>query len=200
MVVFLYCYRSFLKHVKMKKLEIELHKRKGKFKVYLLASFCGVFCLLIFGLQLLKSDFHWWLAALGVLFLRVTIVLVYRIIIYLKSNQMKMVVQFDGEKIHFYSHNELGNVFNSSDYIDSELIVQMYIKEQTRYLMHNYKYVYEGKGVKTSMFKEEIEAFPALFEASEDDRNTVLEFVQDCLPDASLDYAFSWQNELQKQA
>lgn len=67
------------------------------------------------------------------------------------------------------------------------------VRERTKYWMNNYSYAFEAKGAKTSLFKEEIDAFPSLYEASESDRNKVLEFVKNVSPEIDLGYENMWQ-------
>jgi len=43
------------------------------------------------------------------------------------------------------------------------------------------------------LFKTDVDAFPSLFEASENDRNKVLEFVKSVCPSIDLGYESAWQ-------
>lgn len=178
----------------MKNLEIILVKRNNKLILYVLAAlFCTV-GVLSFVPNIFVESFSWWNAALGLLFVFGEIFILSRLYGYFTHGEVKLIVESDGKTINFFNKNSKNKVFNKSEAIELSKMGKFYIvKERTKYMMDNYSYAFETKGSKTSLFKEEIDAFPSLFEASEADRNKVLEFVKDVYPEIDLGYENMWQ-------
>jgi len=178
----------------MENLEIILVKRNNKLILYILAGLFCTFGLISFGANLIKEGFSWWTAIIGLIFAFGEILIGSKLYIYFTSSQVKLIVESDGKTILFYNQNDSGKTFNKSESIDLSKMGKFYIvKERTKYMMNNYSYAFEEKGSKTSLFKEEIDAFPSLFEASENDRNKVLEFVKKVSPEIDLGYENMWQ-------
>lgn len=178
----------------MKTIEITLTKRKNKLVLYFLAIFMCTFAVIGFAVELINNDFSWWTAGVALLFVFGLFLLGSKMHIYFTSNEVKLVAESDGKTILFYNKNDSGKIFNTSEEINLSKMGRFYIvKKRTRYLMNNYSYAFEGKGSKTSLFKEEIDAFPSLFEASENDRNKVLEFVKTAFPEIELGFQNAWE-------
>lgn len=178
----------------MKNIEITLIKRKNKLILYFLAILMCTFGVIGFAIELINKDFSWWIAIVGLLFVFGEFLLGSRLYIYFTSNQVKLIIESDGKTMFFYNKNESGKKFNKSENIDLDKMGRFYVvKQRTKYLMNNYSYAFEGKGSKTSLFKEEIDVFPSLFEASENDRNNVLEFVKMICPEIEIGYQNVWE-------
>jgi hypothetical protein len=178
----------------MKNIEITLIKRKNKLVLYFLAILMCTFGVIGFAIELINKGFSWWIALVGLLFVFGVFLLGSRLYIYFTSNHVKLISESDGKTILFYNQNDSGKTFNKSENIDLAKMGRFYIvKKRTRYLMNNYSYAFEGKGSKTSLFKEEVDAFPSLFEASENDRNKVLEFVKSVAPEIELGFQNAWE-------
>lgn len=178
----------------MKNIEIPLIKRNNKLTLYIVAAFFCTFGVISFAANLFKDGFSWWTAIIGSIFVFGALMIGSRLYIYFTSKQVKLVVESDGKTIVFYNQNESGKIFNKSESISLGKMGRFYIvKERTRYLMNNYSFAFETKGSRTSLLKEEIDAFPSLFEATEYDRNKILEFVKDVAPEIELGYENMWQ-------
>ena len=144
--------------------------------------------------ELIGKGFSWWVAIGGFLFGFGLLFLGSRMHIYFTSNEVKLIIESDGKTMLFYNQNDAGKIFNKSEDINLAKMGRFYVvRKRTRYLMNNYSYAFEGKGSKTSLFKEEIDAFPSLFEASENDRNKVLEFVKTVFPEIELGFQNAWE-------
>lgn len=182
----------------MKNIEIILIKRNNKQVLYIAAAFFSVFGVISFAAAIIKEGFSWWYAIIGALFLFGALLVGSRLYMYYTSKQVKLVAESDGKTIVFYNQNDSGKIFNKSEHVNLTKMGRFYIvKERTRYLMDNYSFAFEAKGSKTSLFKEEIDAFPSLFEASEYDRNKILEFVKEIAPEMELGYENMWQKRAQ---
>ena len=178
----------------MNNIEITLTKRKNKLVLYFLAIFMCTLGVLGFAVELANNDFSWWTAGIGLLFVFGLLLIGSKMYTYFTSNEVKLIVESDGKKILFYNKNDSGKIFNKSEDINLSKMGRFYtVRKRTKYLMNNYSYAFEGKGSKTSLFKEEIDAFPSLFEASESDRNKVLEFVKSISPDIELGFQNAWE-------
>jgi len=178
----------------MNTIEIKLIKRNNKLILYFLAIFMCTLGVIAFAVELISKGFSWWIAIVGLLFVFGLFLLGSRMYIYFTSNEVKLVVESDGKTILFYNQNDSGKIFNKSEKISLSKMGRFYIvKKRTRYLMNNYSYAFEGKGSKTNLLKEEIDAFPSLFEASENDRNKVLEFVRTVSPEIELGFQNLWE-------
>ncbi|WP_298118528.1 hypothetical protein [Flavobacterium sp.] len=178
----------------MENLEITLVKRNNKLILYILAGLFCTFGVISFGANLIRDGFSWWTGIIGSIFVFGAIFIGSKLFTYFTSNQVKLIVESDGKTIVFFNKNESGKIFNKSESIDLSKMGKFYVvRERTKYMMNNYSYAFEEKGSKTSLFKEEIDAFPSLFEASEIDRNKVLEFVKKVYPEINLGYENMWQ-------
>jgi hypothetical protein len=184
----------------MNTIEIKLTKRKNKFILHILAIMMCTFGVLGFISELVTKGFSWWIAAGALLFVFGFLLLGSRMFIYVTSNEVKLVIESDGKTMLFYNQTDSGKIFNKSEDINLAKMGRFYIvKKRTRYLMNNYSYAFEGKGSKTSLFKEEIDAFPSLFEASENDRSKVLEFVKTVAPEIELGFQNVWEKLYEKK-
>lgn len=178
----------------MKNIEIPLIKRKNKLILYFLSILMCTFGVIGFAVELISKEFSWWIAFFGSLFVFGLFLLGSRMYIYFTSNEVKLIIESDGKTMLFYNQNDSGKKFNTSESINLDKMGRFYIiKQRTKYLMNNYSYAFERKGSKTSLSKEEIDAFPSLFEASENDRNKVLEFVRTVSPEIELGYENVWE-------
>ena len=178
----------------MKNLEIVLVKRNFKFLLSILATLFCFFGVISFGTFLFKEGFSWWILILGLLLVFGLFLFASKVYIYLSSNQVRLVIESDGNTITFYNKTNSGKIFNKSESIDLHKMGRFYIvKKRTRYFMNNYSYAFEEKGSKTSLFKTDVDAFPSLFEASTFDRTKVLEFVKSVYPEIDLGYESAWQ-------
>ena len=185
----------------MQNFEIPLQKRKSKFILYILAAFVCVFAVISFVANMIMKEFSWWNFAIGILFLFGAGLILSRLYVYVTSKQLKLVIETNGKKMTFYNKNESGKVFNKSEDFKLSNLGKFYVvKERTRYMMTNYSFAFESKGAKTSIFKKEVDAFPSLFEATEDDRNRVLAFVQESAPHIELGYENSWQKAMRNKS
>ncbi|MCA1965581.1 MAG: hypothetical protein LDL23_02905 [Flavobacterium sp.] len=178
----------------MKNLQTVLFKRNFKFLLCIAATlFCGL-GVISFGTFLFREGFSWWILIVGLLLVFGFLLFASKIYTYLSSQQVYLMVESDGNTITFYNKTDSGKTFNTSEVIDLNKMGRFYIvKKRTRYFMNNYSYAFEEKGSRTSLFKTDVDAFPSLFEASENDRNKVLEFVKSVYPSIDLGYESAWQ-------
>ncbi|GAA5097297.1 hypothetical protein GCM10023210_32190 [Chryseobacterium ginsengisoli] len=147
-----------------------------------------------FGTFLFTEGFSWWVLIIGLLFVFGVLLFASKIYTYLTSRQVHLVVESDGNTITFYNKNDSGKIFNKSEEIDLNKMGRFYIvKKRTRYLMNNYSYAFEEKGSRTSLFKTDVDAFPSLFESTENDRNKILQFVETVAPEIELGFETAWQ-------
>jgi len=178
----------------MRNLQIELFKRNFKFLLCIAATlFCGL-GVISFGTFFFKEGFSWWILIVGLLLVSGFLLFASKIYTYLSNKKLYLMVESDGNTITFYNKTDSGKTFNTSEVIDLNKMGRFYIvKKRTRYLMNNYSYAFEEKGSRTSLFKTNVNVFPSLFEASESDRNKVLEFVKSIYPSIDLGYESAWQ-------
>lgn len=180
----------------MKTIEITLVKRNNKLILHLLASFFCVLGILGFAASMSKDGFSWWTAIIGALFVFGALLIGSRLYLFFTSNEVKLVAETDSKTMTFYNKTESGKRFNKSEPIRLSKMGRFYIvKQRTRYLMNNYAFAFETKGSRTSLFKEEVDAFPSLFEATSTDRNRILEFVKSTVPEIELGYENMWQKQ-----
>jgi hypothetical protein len=118
---------------------------------------------------------------------------------YFLYKDVRLVVESDGKTIKFWNTNAAGKVFNASEAFELDKMARFYIvKKRTRYLMTNFSYEFEEKSGLSILSKEEVSVFPALYEASENDRKAVLEFVKSVAPNIALGYESFW-NKISKK-
>ncbi|MBS1625365.1 MAG: hypothetical protein JSS76_17365 [Bacteroidetes bacterium] len=103
---------------------------------------------------------------------------------------VRLVVESDGEAITFYNTNSAGKVWNKREIRELPKLTRFYtVRTRTRYLMYNYSYAFDGHGWLSG---ETVDPFPSLYEATEQDRNSVLAFVKMVHPEVALGYESAW--------
>lgn len=178
----------------MEKIEIPLVKRGFKFMLCILATFFFAFGAISFMVYLFSEAFSWWVLIVGLLFVFGVILFASKIYTYVTSREVHLVAESDGNTMTFYNKNDSGKIFNKSEEIDLNKMGRFYVvKKRTRYFMNNYSYAFEEKGSRTSLFKTDVDAFPSLFESTENDRNEILHFVKTVAPEIDLGFETAWQ-------
>lgn len=177
----------------MEKLEIILQKRTAKAVLYILAE-CMLLPSTIIFIANTIGDFSWYKVVFAALFLFGVLFVGKSLLEYFVYGKINLVVESNGKTISFYNTNATGKVFNKSEEMDLTKMGKFYVvRKRTRYMMNNYSFAFENKGSRTSFFKTDVDAFPSLFEATEEDRNKVLLFVKTVAPEIDLGYENMWQ-------
>lgn len=177
----------------MQNIEIQLTKRKFKVIVYMLAT---IFCVVttVFSLPALIREFDWFVAVISGITLIGAGMFGYGLVQYFTYGNIELVVQTDGTILRFFNKSESGKSFNKSEDILLSDIKSFYvIRRSTRYGAKNYAFGYDKGGI---LSKEEINAFPSLFEATRAEMQSVLDFVKAAHPAIELGY----ENFFQKLA
>ena len=105
-------------------------------------------------------------------------------------SEVRLVLESDGESLTFYNINHAGKVWNRREIRDLPKLTRFYtVRTRTRYMMYNYTYAFDGTGWLNG---ETMDPFPSLYEATEQDRNSVLGFVKSVHPDITLGYESAW--------
>lgn len=167
--------------------EITLQKRK--FKAVLLFGALIFFSLLIVPAIQMAISGAWE----GFVFLAFVAFFVWLFITRAREylyKDVRLVIESDGQSITFYNINEAGKVWNKKEINELSKLTRFYtVRTRTRYLMYNYSYAFEGTGWLNG---EKVEPFPSLYDAPEQDRNSVLAFVKHVHPDVALGYESAW--------
>ncbi|MBS1596257.1 MAG: hypothetical protein JST90_18235 [Bacteroidetes bacterium] len=167
--------------------EITLQKRKFK-AVLLFGALIFVTLMLIPAGQMAASG-AWQGIALFALLVFAEWLFIMRVREYLYKD-VRLVIESDGQSVTFYNVNETGNVWNKKEIKELANLTRFYtVRTRTRYLMYNYSYAFDGTGWLSG---ETVDPFPSLYEATEQDRNSVLAFVQHMHPDIALGYESAW--------
>lgn len=169
----------------MQNIEIQLQKRQFKVILYIFATiFCAATA--IFSLFGLIGKFDWFVAVIGGITLIGAGIFGYGLIQYFTYGNIWLVVESDGSTMRFFNKNESGKLFNKSEDIQLSGIKSFYvIRKNTRYGAKNYAFGYDTGGI---LSKEEINAFPSLFEATQPEMQSVLNFVKASYPEIELGY------------
>lgn len=177
----------------MQQTEILLQKRQGKSILYILAAiFCSVFA--ITSIISLIREFDWFMAAIAAVTVILAGMFIFSLVQYFTYGKIWLVVESDGKVMRFSNKNESGKVFNKSEDITLAGIKNFYvIRKSTKYGAKNYAFGYDKGGI---MNKEEISAFPSLFNATQQEMQSVLNFVKSSYPEIELGY----ENFFQKLA
>lgn len=167
--------------------EITLQKRKFK-AVLLFGALIFVTLMLIPAVQMAASG-AWQGIALFAFLVFAEWLFIMRVREYLYKD-VRLVIESDGQSITFYNINEAGKVWNKKEINELSKLTRFYtVRTRTRYLMYNYSYAFEGTGWLNG---EKVEPFPSLYDAPEQDRNSVLAFVKHVHPDVALGYESAW--------
>jgi hypothetical protein len=179
----------------MHKFEIPLQKRRGKMVFYVVAA---VFFLFIFVLTIgaAMKNYGWWQIVLMLLFIIGAVSTAKGLIEYFLYGNVKLILESDGKNIKFYNLSSSGKKFLETKSFSLDKIGRIYgVERTTRFLYKNYSYKFEGTTRLTKIFREPIEVFPALFDASRADRDAILYFIKSLKPDIEIGY----QNYLQRK-
>ncbi|MFN0204629.1 MAG: hypothetical protein ACKVTZ_24145 [Bacteroidia bacterium] len=177
----------------MQKLDILLHKRKGKAMGYIAAA-VGSALITFAAIPLVQENATWWKWLLLILPAIGTLMFIYGLWQYFAYKEVRLIVESDGEQIKFYNLSDSGKVFNEYDDIKLADMQRFYIKkETTRFLTVNYSFEFEPKSALGAILKEEVDPYPSLFESSEEDMKQVLLFVKEVAPEMELGYENIWQ-------
>jgi len=170
----------------MQQTQILLKKRPGKFVLYLIAALFCVFVTLGAVINIITSGFGWFVAGVGVVTLLCLFFVISGLAQYFSNSAVWLVAESNGETLVFFNKNQAGKVFNKSEEIKLAPIKRFYIiKKRTRYFSDNYAFGYHTGKI---LGREEISAFPPLFEATQADMNNVLMFVKTVRPEIELGY------------
>ncbi len=179
----------------MQKIEISLQKRTGKMLLYLPMMLLCIVALI--GLvKSLVTDSTWYYWLLLVIFLIGSFVVVNGLIQYFLNKEAKLVIESDGQKIKFYNTNDAGKAFNESDEWDLAEFKRFYVVEKTsRFMIKDRSFAFEPK---SGLLSTDVDCFPELWEAKQEDIKLVLGFVKSVAPDIELGYENIWQKMTKK--
>lgn len=181
----------------MQQTEVYLKKRHGKFILYLFAAFFCASVGISSLINLIGSGFDWFVAGVALVTLIGLAVTVSGLMPYLTYGNVLLVVESDGETITFYNKNQAGKVFNKSEAIPLAPIQRFYvIRKKTRYFSSNYAFGYDKS---MALSNGEISAFPSLFEATQTQMQSVLQFVKSSRPEIELGYENFFQKLAKKR-
>ncbi len=177
----------------MQKFDVLLQKRSGKMFPYLIAAFF-LFLMTLGIVRGMISNFQWVHLLLAAIILFADYLIFSALIQYFLYKDVRLIVESDGQTVKFYNTNSDGKVFNESEEFKLDEMARFYtVEKRTRYLITNHYFEFEGKSGLSSLLKEDVKCFPALYEATGEDRRNVLEFVQSVAPDIQLGYENLWQ-------
>lgn len=179
----------------MQKIEISLQKRTGKMLLYLPMMLVCIFAVIgLISSLIAESAWYYWV--LLVIFLGGSFLVINGLIQYFLNKEAKLVVESDGQKIKFYNINEAGKTFNESDEWDLAEFKRFYVVEKTsRFLIKDRSFAFEPK---SGLLTTDVDCFPELWEAKEDEIKLVLGFVKSVAPDIELGYENIWQKMTKK--
>lgn len=177
----------------MQTFEILLNRRKGKSVFYIIAAFFFVVLLAMIVVTMLDK-YAWWQLLLLLIFLIGAFITIKGLYEYFFYGDVKLILESADDKIKFYNLTGSNKKFNLSREIELEKISRIYsVQKTTRFLYKNYYYEFEGKSKLSKVFKEIIEVFPPLFEASDKDRNAMLYYIKTLNPEIEIGYQSIFQ-------
>lgn len=169
----------------MKKIEVVLQKRTGKFKLYIAGAVFIGWMLVISTVSLVSHEFTWTAAILPGLMLFGAIGIGKSFYDYYMQKDPKLVVTSDGQTMQFYIGHASGNA-NESDSIKLADMKRFYLVEKkTRYFLKEQSFEFEPK---SGIFKEEIDVLPSLSDIDENGVKSVMQFVGEMAPEITLGY------------
>lgn len=135
------------------------------------------------------ENYAWWqilVAGLMLIGLFVTLKGIYQYYLY---GNVKLVLESNSITFKFFCLTGSNKKFNLSKEFKFADVSRIYtVKKASRFMYYNYFYEIEGKSKISKFFKEPIEVFPALFEATEKDRNSLLHFIKSIRPDIEIGF------------
>lgn len=169
----------------MKKIEVALQKRTGKFKLYVGGIFFVGWMLILAVSALVSHWFDWSAAVFTGVMLFAAIGIGKGLYDYYTQKDAKLVVTSDGQTMQFYIGHASGNS-NESESIKLADMKRFYLVEKkTRYFLKEKSFEFEPK---KGIFKEEIDVFPSLSEIDENGVRSVMQFVGEMAPEITLGY------------
>jgi len=169
----------------MKKIEIALQKRSGKFKLYIAVAIFVAWMLILSVAALISHGFDWSAAVFTGLMVFAAIGVGKALYDYYTQKDAKLVVSSDGQTMQFYINHSTGNS-NESDSIKLADMKRFYVVEKkTRYFLKDKSFEFEPK---SGIFKENIDVFPSLSDIDENGVKTVMQFVGETAPGITLGY------------
>lgn len=179
----------------MQKFELSLQKRPGKMMLYLpMMIICVLILIGLIGAMI--NEFHWYYLVLLLLAAAGSFIVVNGLIQYFFNKEVKLIVESDGNKIKFYNTNESGKTFNESDEWDLAEFKRFYIvQKKNRFMMVDSSFAFAPK---SGLLSTDVDAFPELWDTTEDGLKSVLGFVKANAPDIELGYENLWQRIAKK--
>jgi hypothetical protein len=173
--------------------EITLQKRTPKMLLYLAVAM--PLTLMLIGLIMgMVFSFVWYHLILLLLLLFAIYLVFSALIQFFFYKNVKLLVESDGQTIKFYNKNADGKIFNESEVLKLDEMTRFYIvKTSTRYFMKNYSFSFEGKSPLASVFSDDVDCFPNLYECTGADRRDILDFVSNVAPNIEMGYETMWQ-------
>jgi len=182
----------------MQTLEIPLQKRKGKMVFYLIASVFFVF-VFILTIGAAMKNYGWWQIILLLLFVIGAAATAKGLIEYFLYGSVKLAAESEEGKLKFYCLSASGKKFLKTKNYKLDEIGRIYgVERTTRFLYKNYSYTIEGKSTLSKIFKEPVEVFPGLYEASGKDRDSILYFIKSLNPEIEIGYLNYLQRKMNK--
>lgn len=160
----------------------------GKSVFYIVAAIFYLFTMSIL-VSAILTNYGWWqIIILGLLVIGL-IVCIKGLYEYYFYENVKLIMESDGSNIKFYNLSSTGKRFLSTKNYSLNKIGRIYgVERTTRFLYKNYSYKFEGTSKFTKIFREPIEVFPALFDASKADRDAVLFYIKSLNPEIEIGY------------
>lgn len=169
----------------MKEIEIALQKRKGKFRLYIVGTIFVSWMLLLAITALISHWFNWSAAIFTGVMLFAEIGLGIGLYDYFVKKDAKLVVASDGQTIQFYIRHSAGTSYKSDDIKLADMKRFYLFEKKTRFLFKEKSFEFEPK---SSIFKENIDVFPALSDIDENGVKRVMQFVGENAPEITLGY------------
>jgi len=169
----------------MKKIEIPLQKRTGKYKLYLFGGIFITWMLLLTIGNLVSEGFNWSATIFGGLMLFGAVAIGMALYDYYKQKDPKLTVESDGTIVRFFISHADGQA-NKSKSIKLENMKRFYlVTKKTRYLIKDKSFEFEPK---SGIMKTNIEVFPSLSEIDEAGEAKVMGFMSEVAPELALGY------------
>lgn len=179
----------------MKTISVDLQKRKGKLRLYIIGAVFLIWMLLLSIINLFSHSFNWSATIFGIIIAFVLIGIAMSLFDVYKKKDPKITAESDGETIQFYFSHSLGRSNESSKIKLSDMKRFYLVKKRTRMMLTELSFEFEPiKGI----FNEDIDVLPALLDIDGKGINTILNFVGEVAPEIMIGYGGSKFSQLLK--
>jgi hypothetical protein len=181
----------------MKKIEVPLGKRSGRFSFYVLISFFIGWLLILAIENMFTKPFSGSSVVLAIIVLGVALAIGIGMYDYITKKEAKLVAESDGETIKFYINSSSGKSYELQPIALSEMGRFYAVEKKARILMITEKYFQFQP--KSGLSKEDINIIPDLFKIDKTGVAQIIQFVGEVAPEITLGYGGSVLSTLFKK-